>query len=570
MHRCRPADNATLTQPTEPPCCSGTESTAPPATPSRWTPRTGFVSPDDLHHQGDRPSWCPTTRRPDVDYYWRVRADAAPTASPPTYSDARSPTRSHPIATPDDHRPDQRRGRHRRRAGLEPGRRARSTTSSRSTTTSTSAAPTTAQVPDARSTAPGSRRRRPSATTSTTGGCGRVDLDDNPTEWVAAQPRRPLRLRPGVARHARSSSTPATGPGTPVRRRRPLLRVDARRRTPRNYELWLSTDPNFTDALDPHRRYVHGRRHDVHARRARPVDAVHASGPRASSTTGRSGRWTGPSRPPACRASSPRPSRSSTTTRSGHPVTDARADGATVDVPTPRLGAGARAPRSTRSTLLKNTGASVFSKETLLDVVHARSSVEALDPADGPFTLARSRALDDGGSRPLAYAGAHRSPARRPPRTRLDAARAVRAARRPTTPPTCSGARSPAPTTTGSTSPTQRDRQPGTPPRRAPILVGQACSYPAATDTSVQRSWRRAVTTRTSRPTTAPGSRIADGWDLGRVGTFAIDPLQAVHGQRLALTGSALDAANACTKTLADGDEICTGLPPPRCSTGPP
>jgi len=90
----------------------------------------------------------------------------------------------------------------------------------------------------------------------------------------------------------------------------------------------------------------------------------------------------------------------------------------------------------------------------------------------------------------------------------------------------------------------------------APILSSKLY-YPSATDTSVkfldEGSYLWWVT--------------AYDKDNGLLGTssqgrFEVKPLGPVTGQRIALTGSSLDAGAACTETLSDGpDHLCTGVP---------
>ncbi|WP_107766387.1 Ig-like domain repeat protein [Nocardioides terrigena] len=94
-------------------------------------------------------------------------------------------------------------------------------------------------------------------------------------------------------------------------------------------------------------------------------------------------------------------------------------------------------------------------------------------------------------------------------------------------------------------------------PSTAPIL-NEKLPFPAATDVSTAFL--------------APGTynwrvRPFDKWGFpldvaGPIGQFEVLPLTVVKGQRLALTGSGLDAGTVCAKTLADGaDQICDEVP---------
>ena len=91
----------------------------------------------------------------------------------------------------------------------------------------------------------------------------------------------------------------------------------------------------------------------------------------------------------------------------------------------------------------------------------------------------------------------------------------------------------------------------------APILT-EELPFPAATDLSTAFLDPGTYTWRVS-PLWQDGVRIDT---RPGVGTFQILPSPPVSGQRLALTGSALDSGRACTKTLADGaDQLCDGVP---------
>src|SRR5690606_25460003 len=81
--------------------------------------------------------------------------------------------------------------------------------------------------------------------------------------------------------------------------------------------------------------------------------------------------------------------------------------------------------------------------------------------------------------------------------------------------------------------------------------------YPSATDISA----RFLTTGRYDWKVTAHAS---DGRqiDEGPTATFEVAPLGPVRGQRIALTGSALDDGAACAKTLADGaSNWCDSVP---------
>ena len=84
-----------------------------------------------------------------------------------------------------------------------------------------------------------------------------------------------------------------------------------------HYEVWLSTDENFTEPTRPRRSSAPspGRR----TRRANPATTA-CRRPRAPCTTGGSGRWTGPTPRSACRASSRRRRASSTETARDSPA----------------------------------------------------------------------------------------------------------------------------------------------------------------------------------------------------------------------------------------------------------
>lgn len=93
----------------------------------------------------------------------------------------------------------------------------------------------------------------------------------------------------------------------------------------------------------------------------------------------------------------------------------------------------------------------------------------------------------------------------------------------------------------------------------APIL-SEELYFPAATDTELKfldtgtyRWWVSAYNENDNLIAQTPG---------GAYGTFEVLPLGPVTGQRLALTGSALDRGEACAETLADGPEhLCAGVP---------
>ena len=93
----------------------------------------------------------------------------------------------------------------------------------------------------------------------------------------------------------------------------------------------------------------------------------------------------------------------------------------------------------------------------------------------------------------------------------------------------------------------------------APVL-SQQLYFPAATDTQLtfldEGTYRWWVTAYDSQDEPI-GSTPTDGF-----GTFEVLPLGPVTGQRLALTGSALDSGDACTETLVDGaTHLCAGVP---------
>lgn len=91
----------------------------------------------------------------------------------------------------------------------------------------------------------------------------------------------------------------------------------------------------------------------------------------------------------------------------------------------------------------------------------------------------------------------------------------------------------------------------------APIL-NQKLHHPAATDTSVRFL---AEGNYFWRVTAYDADNAQLGWP-GPWGTFEVKPLGTVTGQRLALTGSSLDADVACTETLLDGDtHLCEAVP---------
>lgn len=92
--------------------------------------------------------------------------------------------------------------------------------------------------------------------------------------------------------------------------------------------------------------------------------------------------------------------------------------------------------------------------------------------------------------------------------------------------------------------------------------------FPAATDwdpklalDGTSYDWQvRAFTAANTPIVTA--STDDQGW--GPTGTYAISPLPAVTGQRIALTGSALDSGTACGRKLDDPNtdpDICTNVP---------
>lgn len=91
----------------------------------------------------------------------------------------------------------------------------------------------------------------------------------------------------------------------------------------------------------------------------------------------------------------------------------------------------------------------------------------------------------------------------------------------------------------------------------APVL-SEKFHYPAATDTSTAfladgtYNWR----------VTAYDQDGAQLGSPGPIGQFQVIALGPVTGHRLALTGSSLDAGNACTETLTDGvTHLCEGVP---------
>ena len=90
----------------------------------------------------------------------------------------------------------------------------------------------------------------------------------------------------------------------------------------------------------------------------------------------------------------------------------------------------------------------------------------------------------------------------------------------------------------------------------APILAADL-HFPAATDVSTRFLAEGTYMWQVS-------AYDDEGGPLGTgpVGTFTVLPLAPVSGQRLALTGTGLDLDNACAKTLADGaDQLCDDVP---------
>lgn len=95
-------------------------------------------------------------------------------------------------------------------------------------------------------------------------------------------------------------------------------------------------------------------------------------------------------------------------------------------------------------------------------------------------------------------------------------------------------------------------------PARSPILTS-TYAYPAATDIGAHYLlpgnyvWQVQAVDQTN---------VASAW--GPTGTFTIEDLPAVTGQRIALDGQALDAGTTCNKalgTLVEEAQICTGVP---------
>ncbi|MET1060414.1 MAG: Ig-like domain-containing protein, partial [Nocardioides sp.] len=93
-----------------------------------------------------------------------------------------------------------------------------------------------------------------------------------------------------------------------------------------------------------------------------------------------------------------------------------------------------------------------------------------------------------------------------------------------------------------------------------PKILSEELKYPSGTDDTEQflgtgeYDWY--VTAHDDS-----GMVIADGRLLGRYGTFRITPIPPVTGQRIALTGQALDNGDACAETLQDGpSHICLGV----------
>ncbi|GAA5137095.1 hypothetical protein GCM10023339_76930 [Alloalcanivorax gelatiniphagus] len=92
----------------------------------------------------------------------------------------------------------------------------------------------------------------------------------------------------------------------------------------------------------------------------------------------------------------------------------------------------------------------------------------------------------------------------------------------------------------------------------APIL-GEPLFFPAATDTELK--FLDAGTYRWWVTAYSKEGAVLDQTPAGDYGQFQVIPLGPVTGHRLALTGSALDRGDACTKTLSDGpDQLCTGV----------
>ena len=173
--------------------------------------RRDFVSADDLRPPSPPRSSCPTTRHP-----------ASPTtgASVPTSAPAISTAYSA--------------SRMLHRAAARDRRRSPVRATTRTSPTSCSTGPRSPgakyyelQVDDdfdfnsletgravRRSSAPASPRRPPSATTSTSGVCEPVDLDDNPTAWVRLA-GGPLRVRPRLARRPAARPPAAAPPRRP-------------------------------------------------------------------------------------------------------------------------------------------------------------------------------------------------------------------------------------------------------------------------------------------------------------------------------------------------------------------
>lgn len=99
----------------------------------------------------------------------------------------------------------------------------------------------------------------------------------------------------------------------------------------------------------------------------------------------------------------------------------------------------------------------------------------------------------------------------------------------------------------------------------APILQ-EKLYYPAATDVTTrflgagEYDWY--VTAHLANGTPLVDPNTSPPASAARYATFKIAALGVPQGQRIALTGTALDADQACTETLDDGPEhVCTGVP---------
>ena len=526
----------TLAQPADPPLLTWTPVAGAATYTVEVDTEDAFVSPTTYTTEATA-LVVPDNQAPDVTYFWRVRADLTDGYST-DYSDDR-PTSWRPSPS---RRSRARAATRTSRTSCWTGARwpARSTTSSRSMTTSTSASPES--VP----TKIYGTRFSPRTTFGNDQYFWRVrarDLDDNPTDWVRLAEAdhyafdRVWRDVPRSVHPLGTAQAPATVSDDLYYEWTPVPHAS-------HYELWVSTDPNFTEPtvgdacsasvagttftpgeLAPVDVCMPGAEGGTYYWKVRPMDLPYPSGVAGIFSDTQAFVYED---------------------REAFRVT-APANGSTVAVPTLDW-APVPGTEEYQVRLYKGNGSRLLSRKT-----HSTSftpmNVE-MKPEDGPFRYELD-ALDDGGRISMTTGRSFSLT------TALDTGSPLE--------PVSAQATYDAPNLRwGALAGADHYRvdigdtvtgnwfADGV----APVLA-EKLPFPAATDVSTRFLAEGTYMWQVS-------AYDKDGAHLGTgpVGTFTVLPLGPVSGQRLALTGTSLDLDDACAMTLADGaDQLCDDVP---------